>query len=193
MHPRPNMPVVTPITWGARGTYLTFATFRFVENIHFCANTLATDLTAVHYQDYRLHVGCDGRWVRRSLGLGPVPGPASPGRRHHHRRREPPCVRLHDLRTLARDHPPSKSDKGRRSLGGPPTADTESHHASTSTISEPSHAPRVRRGQTFPPRYPSPAQPRNHHPCINISSAGAEVRQGQNCHFSVKCGASCMY
>ena len=76
MHPRPNMPVVTPITWGARGTYLTFATFRFVENIHFCANTLATDLTAVHYQDYRLHVGCDGRWVRRSLGLGPVPGPA---------------------------------------------------------------------------------------------------------------------
>ena len=152
MHPRPNVPVVTPITWGARGTYLTFATFRFVENIHFCANTLATDLTAVHYQDYRLHVGCDGRWVRRSLGLGPVPGPASPGRRHHHRRREPPCVRLHDLRTQARDHPPSKSDKGRRSL------------------------------------HDTRAQPSRATTTLALSSAGAEVRQGQNCHFSVKCG-----
>ena len=40
---RPILPATTP-TWGAWGTYLTFDAFRFVENIHFCANTLATKL-----------------------------------------------------------------------------------------------------------------------------------------------------
>ena len=69
MHPRPNMPVVTPITWGARGTYLTFATFRFVENIYISARILSlpilrpftTKITA--FTSGATVVGCDGRWV----------------------------------------------------------------------------------------------------------------------------------